>query len=41
VEFEKGMSLYINDLGIVSATKRKTYKFICQMHKSMNKEELD
>ena len=40
-EFEQGMSLYINDLGIITANARKTYKFICQMHLSKDKTELD
>jgi hypothetical protein len=29
VEYEKGMGLYIDDLGIITSSKRKTYKFIC------------
>ena len=41
IEFEQGMSLYVNDLQIITASKRKTYKFICQMHLSKDKAELD
>jgi len=40
-EFEKGMSVYINNLELITASKRKTYKFICQMHLSKDKTELD
>lgn len=35
------MLIYIERLGIVSATVRKTYKYICQMHLSKNAAELD
>ena len=41
VEYEKGMQIYIQKLGIVSATARKTYKFICQMHLNKNAAEMD
>lgn len=40
-EFAKGLDLYVTDLGMVSATAHKYYKFICQMHLSFNKVELD
>ena len=35
------MQIYIEKLGIVSATARKTYKYICQMHLSKDKTEMD
>ena len=39
-EFETGMSLYIDKLGIVSATQRKIYKYICQMYLNKNAAEM-
>ena len=41
VQYEKGIQIYIEKLGIVSATARKTYKYICQMHLSKNAAEMD
>lgn len=35
------MSLYVDDLAIVSGTAHKYYKFICQMHLSFDKAELE
>ena len=42
VEYEQAMSLYIIDLdGLITANAHRTYKYICQMHMSMDKDELD
>jgi len=35
------MKIYIKDLDLITSSKRKTYKFICQTHMSKTKEELD
>eukprot|EP00347_Sterkiella_histriomuscorum_P022332 403330854 len=40
-EFELGINLYINDMGLITSSKRKTYKLICQMHLSKDSTELD
>jgi len=40
-EFEQGMDIYIKDLDLITSSKRKTYKFICQMHMNQDKKELD
>ncbi|CDW74027.1 UNKNOWN [Stylonychia lemnae] len=40
-EYETAMSIYVTDLGLLTKSKRKTYKFICQMHMSKTKQELD
>jgi hypothetical protein len=40
-EFEQAMDIYVNDLSLITKSKRKTYKFICQMHLSQTKAELD
>ncbi len=39
-EYEKAINLYI-DKNLVSATNKKTYKFICQMHFNKDVTELD
>lgn len=42
IEYDQAMSLYIIDLGgLITANARKTYKYICQMHMSIDKAELD
>jgi tagatose-1,6-bisphosphate aldolase non-catalytic subunit AgaZ/GatZ len=40
-QYEQAMSLYIDEMNLITASKRKTYKFICQMHLSFDKVELD
>lgn len=40
-EYEKAMSIYENDLSLLTNPARHTYKFICQMHLSKDSTELD
>lgn len=35
------MDVYTDDLNLVTDSKHKTYKFICQMHQSSSLEELE
>lgn len=39
-EYEQAMTIYTDDLDIITSSKRKTYKFICQMHRNFDKVEL-
>ena len=35
------MKIYMDRIGIITSPARKTYKYICQMHKNKSEKELD